>query len=93
MEDIKFSSLQELYNRVKPALRSKVKELSIAGYKFIKEEDVFNYLKNSKWSKKNNLTLSELVNDIFTTPNEEFLNSYTNNLEKSSSNLKENNLL
>jgi hypothetical protein len=74
MNDIKFSSLLELYNRIKPALHSKEKELHLAGYKFISSDDIFNYLKNNKWSKEENLTLDELVSDILLTPNEEFLN-------------------
>lgn len=74
MEDIKFSSLKELYDRIKPALHSKEKELHLAGYKFITSDDIFNYLKEAKWSKKNNLTLNELVSDILLTPNEDFLN-------------------
>lgn len=91
MEDIKFSSLQELYNRIKPALRSKVKELHMAGYMFINEEDIFNFLKDSKWAKKNNLTLSELVNDILTTSNEVYLNNYHS--KKEDNNISKNNLL
>jgi aspartate carbamoyltransferase regulatory subunit len=94
MEDIKFGSLQELFIRVKPALRSKVKELKSVGYKFINETDVFNYLKDNKWCKKSNLTLSELVDDILTTPNDEFLNNAADKILKNDSvKINDNNIL
>lgn len=61
---LEFKSIDELYNRVLPALRSKVKELKSLGYKFITEEDVWNYLVMNEWKKRNDLLLHELVNDI-----------------------------
>jgi hypothetical protein len=64
-----FRSLEELYMRVKPALRSKVKELKRIGIHYVHEEDIWNYLKNNLWCKKTNLTLGELVNDIMCTSN------------------------
>lgn len=63
--DIKFKSLQELYNRLKPALSSKARELSKKGYSYIHEEDIWNYLKKNKWSNSSNLDLGSMVNDIF----------------------------
>lgn len=66
-----FSSLTELYNRVKPALKSKVKELKRLGVNYVQEADIWNYLKNNLWCKKSNLTLGEVVNDIMTVPNSE----------------------
>ena len=94
MDDIKFGSLQELFIRVKPALRSKVKELKGVGYKFITETDVFNYLKDNKWCKKSNLTLSELVDDILSTPNEEILKDVSDKIiKKDSININDNNIL
>ncbi len=74
-----FSSLEELYNRVKPALKCKVKDLHMVNVQYIKEVDIFNYLKNKIWIKKSNLTLNEIVNDIMTTSNTE-LESYVQNL-------------
>jgi hypothetical protein len=64
-----FKSLQELYNRVKPALVSKRNELIRSGIKYIKEEDIWNYLRDNKWTKTVNLSLSELVNDILNADN------------------------
>lgn len=67
MESIKFSSVQELYIRLKPALDCKEAELKKLGYKYIKAEDVWNALKKNKWSDSSNLTLHEMVNDILNT--------------------------
>ena len=64
-----FKSLEELYKRLKPALKSKCKELNRLGIRYVQEADVWNYLKNNVWSKKNNLTLGEMVNDIMCASN------------------------
>ena len=94
MEDIKFGSLQELFIRVKPALRSKVKELKGVVYNFITETDIFNYLKDNKWCKKSNLTLSELVDDILSTPNEEILKDVSDKIiKKDSININDDNII
>lgn len=61
-----FSNLQELFERVRPALKSKVKDLTRRGINYIQEVDVWNYLKINIWCKKSNLTLGEIVNDIMT---------------------------
>lgn len=60
-----FKSLQELYDRIKPALISKRSEFRKIGYKDIKEADLWNYLTDKKWTKSKELTLSEMVEDIF----------------------------
>ncbi|HBA37854.1 MAG TPA: hypothetical protein DCY94_03945 [Firmicutes bacterium] len=70
-----FSSLAELYNRVKPALKSKIKDLKRIGVHYVQEADVWNYLKNNVWCKKTNLALNDIVNDIMTVSNAE-LESY-----------------
>ena len=64
MNEIKFSSLEELYNRLKPALRSKIKELHKLDKVYIKENDIFEYLSDNKWETSNNLTLDQMVDDI-----------------------------
>lgn len=64
-----FSSLDELYKRVKPALNSKVKDLKRIGIGYVQDADIWNYLKNNLWCKKTNLTLGEMVNDILTCSN------------------------
>lgn len=67
--DISFSSVKELYDRVYPALKSKVKELKKLNMKYIKEIDVWNYLVENKWKKKKGLLLSDIVDDILNTDN------------------------
>ncbi len=64
MNEFYFESLQDLYDRLKPALRSKVKELKIRHKIIIKEEDIFTYLSDNKWTKSNDLTLYDMVDDI-----------------------------
>lgn len=65
-----FNSVEELYQRLLPALKSKSKELKRIGLGFIKENDIWNYLKNNIWCKKDNLTLDEMVNDILMSSNQ-----------------------
>ena len=64
MEDIQFSSIKELYERLKPALECKESEIKKMGFSYIKKEDILNALKNQKWNKSSNLTLYEMVDDI-----------------------------
>lgn len=67
--DIEFGSVQELYERLKPALKSKVSELKREGYAYLNSEDVWNYLKEKKWRNSKNLSLHEMVSDIFNSDN------------------------
>ena len=67
--DIEFNNVKELYERLKPALNTKVTELQRNDLDYIKVEDIWNYLKDSKWSKANNLLLYELVDDILNLDN------------------------
>lgn len=66
-----FSSLEELYHRVEPALNSKLNDLRRIGIRYVQKADIWNYLKNNLWCKKANLTLGEIVNDIMTVSNTE----------------------
>ncbi len=67
--DIEFKSASELYDRLKPALESKVNELKRDGYDYLSAEDVWNYLKEKKWKNSNNLALHEMVSDILNSDN------------------------
>lgn len=67
--DIEFKSLNELYLRIKPALLSKKNDLFRNGIKYIKEEDIWNCLRETKWSKTTNLSLAEIVDDILNVDN------------------------
>ncbi len=63
---VEFSSKEELYQRVQPALRAKKAELGRLKYAYIKEVDIWNYLVTSRWRKSHFLMLSDIVNDILT---------------------------
>lgn len=74
MEEIKFHSLNELYKRLLPALKTKKRELNKNGFAYIHEEDIWNCCKDKCWDKKNNLELYNMVDDILNTPDEVFDN-------------------
>ncbi len=67
--DITFGSLEELYKRIRPALKTKKEEMKRAGYIYIKEEDIWNYLKENKWMNSKNLSLYQMVNDVLNADN------------------------
>lgn len=62
--DIGFRSIEELYRRVKPALTTKMREIHRSGISYIKEEDIWNYLKDKKWRSSKDLSLHQMVSDI-----------------------------
>ncbi len=74
-DSMEFKSAKELYDRVSPALYSKVKEVRNLGFKYITEKDVWNYLVNSTWKTKRNLQLHDLISDILYADNSK-LNDY-----------------
>lgn len=80
--DIEFSNIKELYDRLKPALKSKVEELKRNDLDYIKSEDIWNYLKITKWSKANNLLLYQMVDDILNLDNNEIDEYVKNNIRK-----------
>ena len=69
MEDIVFSSQEELYNRITPALRSKKKLLHQEGFKSINEQDIWDFMRLNKWRNSNGLELCDMVDDILNTDN------------------------
>ncbi|MDD2435620.1 MAG: post-transcriptional regulator [Bacilli bacterium] len=68
--DIEFNSVEELYERLKPALKTKCSEMKRYGITYIKEEDIWNYLKEVKWKKAIDLGLYDMVRDVLNTDNE-----------------------
>ncbi len=78
MEDIVFKSQQELYDRIKPALRSKKKLLSKDGYKKIKEADIWDYMRKKVWASSYGLELCDMVDDILNANNSD-ISSYCHN--------------
>ena len=69
MEEVFFTNLKELYERLLPALRNKKDELNKLGYKDIDEMDIWNYLKEKRWKNAYNLFLYQMVDDIFNVDN------------------------
>lgn len=67
--DYEFSSKEELFQRVRPALNAKVGELHRFGYTYINQMDVWNYLIENIWIKSKDLMLSDIVSDILHTDN------------------------
>lgn len=76
MDDVKFESINELYNRVLPALKSKKKELYRNGIKYISEKDIWLVISKNKWQKQRDLTLADIVDDILNTDNSKLLSMY-----------------
>lgn len=62
--EVEFHSQEELYKRILPALKSKKKMLHKEGFKNIKEKDIWNYMRYSKWNKSYGLELCDMVDDI-----------------------------
>ena len=93
MGDIKFKSLNELYERLLPALRSKKKELKNNGFSYIHEEDIWNYLKLMVWRNNTDLTLAKMVDDILNTKNEDFAIFMKKQMEEYHRSIKDDNLL
>lgn len=81
-DEITFKTKDELYNRIKPALYSKTKELINLGYKYITEKDIWNYLVENEWKEKSELELHSLVSDILFINNDK-LNEYVMKKNKS----------
>lgn len=74
MEKVTFSSIDELYNRLKPAFRSKLIELKSKNITFVTDKDLWSFLSKTKWSKEQNLELCDMVNDILNVNENELIN-------------------
>ena len=70
--DFEFHSLEELWNRVHPALRVKVKDFKRLGLTNFSDRDIWDYLIESKWKNGVNLMLSDIVDDIMKLDSSEF---------------------
>ena len=70
--DSAFNTIEELYNRVRPALRSKVREFKRNNIFYVKEEDIWNFLVDNKWKMTKGLELNDVVDDILNTSDIEY---------------------
>jgi len=59
-----YKSQQDLYEGLLPAINVKLKMLKNSEYQYITKEDIWNFLKETKWKNSVDLTLGEMVNDI-----------------------------
>lgn len=60
----RFKTIEELYNTILPALKSKCQDLHLEKYVLIKEDDIWEYLIAKKWINNNDLDLPNVVDDI-----------------------------
>ena len=65
------NSLQDLYRLLLPALRTKKKEMHDLKHLYIKEEDIWEYMRQSVWMDAVDLTLSDMVDNILNTENDD----------------------
>ena len=64
--DLNFKSVEELYVRMLPALKTKKNEMKTLKLD-INEIDIWNYFCQNIWNQKNGLTMGEMVDDILNT--------------------------
>ncbi len=79
--NLEFHSKEELFLRVEPALKTKLSEMEKLGYTGISNIDIWNFLIHSKWKHGFQLMLSDIVDDILNTNNQEivsYLSDYSN---------------
>ena len=88
--DIEFNSIKELYDRLRPALNTKLTELKRNDLDYIRAEDIWNYLRITKWENAKNLLLYQMVDDILNLDNYEIDEFVKNEIRKKV--IKENNL-
>ncbi len=64
-----FSTKEQLYTRLLPALRVKKEDMKRDKMLFITEKEIWNFFCENIWPEKSNLTLGEMVDDILKTEN------------------------
>ena len=70
-----YKSQEELYQGLIPAIHLKLKGLQKSKNVEITEDDIWNYLKETKWKKSVDLELYQMVSDIMNADNE-LVNDY-----------------
>lgn len=74
-----YKSQKELFKNLIPAMNVKLRLLKNSNYTEITREDIWNYLKITKWRNDINLTLADMVEDIIHTDNIDIVNYYKKN--------------
>ncbi len=59
-----FKSEEELYNRLKRALITRTNEFKRNKFFYVTKEDIWNFLKETKWKNSVGLELHEMVRDV-----------------------------
>lgn len=78
MEEISFNSQEELYKRIFPALKSKKKMMTRSGFKYLKENDIWDYMRFNVWNLSSGLELCDMIDDILNTDNNKIMAYYHN---------------
>ncbi len=60
----RYSSQEQLFRELKPAFKVKLTLLKDTEYRYIRDIDIWNYLKKSKWVRSVNLGIADMTNDI-----------------------------
>ena len=68
---MEFTSLKQLYQKLIPAFNVKKRLIKNSKYKNITNENIWEYLTETKWRQANNLSLPDMINDIITVDLEE----------------------
>lgn len=74
-----YKSQEELYQGLIPALNVKIKYLKKNKITNITKEDIWNYLKETKWKNSIDLTLADMVQDILHIDNSELVSQKNKN--------------
>ena len=76
-----YKSQLELFQNLIPAMNVKLRLLKNSNYNDITKEDIWNYLKTTKWKYDIDLALSDMVEDIIHTDNIDIVNYKKNKKE------------
>ncbi len=60
----RYNNQEQLFKDLKPAFKVKLTLLKDTEYRYIRDVDIWNYLKESKWVRSVNLGISDMTNDI-----------------------------
>lgn len=80
--EYEFKTLKELYDRIKPALTSKKSEFKKIGMPYISEADIWNYLTKTKWVNAKELSLYQMVSDVFNCKCDDVFNCMIKNINQ-----------
>ena len=60
----KFYSIEDLYKRLLPAIKTKLDEFKRENINNVNELDIWNYCMQNKWNNRKDIRLYEMVSDI-----------------------------